>query len=127
LSKETTMGEDDDVEAKELREQLATIERRGRGRPYPPELRARVASYLVKRRAAGATLVGVGTELGMSWRTVERWSSPKPRASRATSLVRPVAIRAPPTPSAVVVHGPRGVRIEGLDVASLAELIARLG
>jgi hypothetical protein len=112
----------------ELQKALATIDRRGRGRPYPRPLLERLLAYTVARRRQGATLLAVGQELGMSWRTLARWisergSSPDREAGAAFQRVQ-VASR---PRSEVVVRGPHGIVIEGLDLDGVAELVQRLG
>ncbi len=57
--------------------------------------------------------------LGLPVLTLTRWAS-----RERTALFRPVSVV--DARSAVVVHGPRGLRIEGLDAAGLAELLRRL-
>jgi hypothetical protein len=112
----------------ELQRALATIERRGRGRPYPRPLLEQLLAYTVARRRQGATLLTIGQELGMSWRTLSRWVSERalsvPRETAAA--FHPVQIASRPR-SEVIVRGPHGIVIEGLDVDGVAELVKRLG
>lgn len=114
----------DDRELTSLRAELTRIERRGRGRAYPTALRNRVATYMEARRAEGASVPIIGAELGMCVSTLLRWTKARP-STAAFERVLVVADRAPP--SALVVHGPCGLRIEGLDLAAVAELVRRLG
>ena len=109
----------------ELRVELSTLGPRGRGRAYPKGLLEKLLSYTVARRRQGATLVAVGEEVGMSWKTLARWlGGRKPRARfERVEVIRPVAAVERP----LVVHGPRGLRVEGLDVAGVAELLRKLG
>jgi hypothetical protein len=106
----------------ELRKLLAEIGPRGRGRPYPKGLLEKVLSYTVARRRQGAELLAVGEELGMSWKTLARWLGGK----RKTRRFGRVEVVSPPA-RALTVHGPRGLRIEGLDLEGIAELVQRLG
>ena len=111
--------------AERLRGALATAERAGAGRPYPKELRAAAVEHRREREREGAALGEVAAELGVSAITLERWSRKSPERSasfRAIELVGEPVRRA----SAVVVHGPRGLRIEGLTVSEIAELVERL-
>jgi len=107
----------------QIRRAVERLEARGRGIPYPAELKARLISETQTRRAAGEALEAIGNELGVPWRTLARWC-PKRRGERREFL--PVEVvevqRARPT-----VHGPRGLRVEGLDLDGIAELIRRLG
>jgi predicted transcriptional regulator len=106
-----------------LRAELAGIERRGRGHRYPPELRKRVTAYAVAHHADGTTPREIGDELGMDSRTVERWLE-KEHVSGFEQLIVQQDAHAPA--GRLVVHGPGGVRIEGLDLDALAELLRKL-
>ena|SRR5215207_2437819 len=113
----------DERELTSLRAELARIERRGRGRAYPTALRNRVVTYLEARRAEGGSVPTIGAELGLCVSTLLRWTKARPSPA-AFERVRVVADRAPP--SALVVHGPCGLRLEGLQLADVAELVRRL-
>ena len=113
----------DGQEVLSLRSELARIERRGRGRAYPTALRNRVTAYVESRRAEGASMAMIGAELALCVSTLLRWKKIRPRAA-SFERVLVVADKAPV--STVVVHGPCGLRIEGLGVAEVAELCRRL-
>jgi hypothetical protein len=83
-------------------------------------------SYTVARRRQGATLVAVGGEIGMNWKTLARWLGERKSTARfeRVEVSAPTPVAALPVP--IVVHGPHGVRIEGLDVGGVAELVRRL-
>lgn len=101
-------------------EAISKLGRRGRGNAYPAELRRQVVEFARKRRAAGIPIEAIGEELGMPWRTIRRWMPPV-RGKR----FRPIEIVE--TRQSVVVHGPHGLRIDGLDLDGVAELVRRLG
>jgi transposase len=108
-----------------LRGELATAERAGAGRPYPEALRVAAVEYRREREREGAALRDVAAELGVSAVSLERWSRRRPEREasfRAIELVGEPVRRG----SQGVVHGPRGLRIEGLTVAEIAELVERL-
>jgi hypothetical protein len=107
----------------ELKEELSKLGPRGRGRPYPKGLMGKLVSYTVARRRQGAKIVEVAAELGMKFHTLSRWLGEK----RPTGFER-VEVIAPPPPAArtLTVHGPRGLRIEGLDLSGVAELVRRV-
>ncbi len=98
---------------------------RGVGRRYPEELKREALGYLGERRREGASVASVAKELGMRERTLTLCAA-APRPTGKVSFV-PMAVvaDAPPTASAIVVHA-RGLRVEGLDVAMLADLLRRL-
>ena len=108
----------------ELKRELSVLGPRGRGRPYPKGLLEKILSYTVARRRQGADLLTVSAELGISSKTLERWLG----ARRSSPRFKRVQVEsAPAATQALVVHGPRGLRIEGLDVNGVAELLQRLG
>ena len=112
----------------ELARRIAAAQRRGRrGRVYPTELRRDIESYLHDRRDEGGSPYDVAPELGISLTTLVRWRS---QARREPGLphLRPVSVLPmPPTlGGAMSVHGPRGLRIEGLDFDGVVELFRRL-
>jgi hypothetical protein len=106
----------------ELQRAIVALGPRGRGRPYPRDLLAKLIAYTAARREQGAKLLEIGNELGISWRSLSRWL-----AERAISGAgfQPVRV-AQPRPSHVVVRGPHGIVIEGLDLEGIAELVQRL-
>lgn len=104
----------------ELQRALSTVER-GRGKRYPKKLLEEVVAYGVSRRRQGATLLQIGEELGVSWRSMARWLSER----RAKAQFRRVEVVAPPRRE-VVVRGAHGVWIEGLDIDAAAELLRKL-
>jgi len=108
----------------ELKRELSVLGPRGRGRPYPKGLLEKILSYTVARRRQGAQLLTVGAELGISGNMLGRWLG----ARKASPRFERVQVAAGPAPTrTLVVHGPRGLRIEGLDVGGVAELVRRLG
>ena len=112
----------------ELRLELSQLGPRGRGRTYPKGLLEKLLSYTVARRRQGATIVEVASEVGMSFRTLSRWIGERKTTGRF-GRVEVVAATRPASSSGagIVVHGPRGLRIDGLDVAGVAELVRRVG
>jgi transposase len=110
----------------ELKSELSELGPRGRGRPYPKGLLEKLLSYTVARRRQGAKLVEVAIELGMKDQTLSRWLGEK-RTAKGFDRVEVVAVPAVPSAAPILVHGPRGLRIEGLDVAAIAELVRRVG
>ena len=104
----------------------AALENRGRGRMgrrYSAALREQAVRYWAQRRPLGEALPDVAIALGVAPWSLQRWA----RASR----LRPVQIVPPPAAprvvtSLVMVLAPDSVRIEGLDVETAAQLVARL-
>lgn len=102
------------------------VARRGTVGPrlrYTAELRAEAVAYARKRLASGGTLTAVSRELGVAANTLQAWLA----VERPSPAFRSVEISEDATRSALVVYGPCRLRIEGLDVAALTELLRRLG
>jgi predicted transcriptional regulator len=110
-----------------IRKAVALVTTRGRGHPYPRSLIAQVVRYAQVQRTAGVPLEKIGEELGLPWRTIRRWLSiARSTDFRAVEIVERVAPAAQPR-AEVVVLAPHGVRVEGLDIDGIAELLRRLG
>jgi hypothetical protein len=112
----------------ELRVELSKLGPRGRGRAYPKGLLEKLLSYTVARRRQGASIVEVASEVGINFRTLARWLGARktPRFDRVEVMATSVTSAALAAP-VVIVHGPRGLRIEGLDLIAVAELVRRVG
>jgi transposase len=94
---------------------------RGRGRPYP--------KGLLEKLLSGAKLIEVAAELRLHDQALSRWLGEKRRANRfdRVQVVAAAPIVAVAAASTIVVHGPRGLRIEGLELAAVAELVRPVG
>jgi transposase len=117
----------------ELSQTRAT--RKGCGWAYSQEVRSRALEYVGRRRAEGIAVTRIAVELGIPHQTLEYWlNGRKPKPVLVKGALLPVTldgevvepVERVSAPGAWVVHGPGGLRIEGLDVAALAELIRRL-
>jgi hypothetical protein len=88
----------------------------GRGRPYADADRVRAVEYATRRREEGAGMVRVAREIGISRVTLKKWlvGNAFARVEIATA------------PGAYTVHAPHGVRIDGLTLEEIGELLRRL-
>ena len=114
---------------REVEERLAE---RGRGKRFPKDLQRRAVSYYRTRTQQGSFLSEVARELGLPPPTLRRWvldSPPEHLSNDATQALSlsssPLSLRDTSSGHPVLV-GPGGLRIEGLDLTSLAELLRRL-
>lgn len=101
---------------------LVAAAKGGRGHRYPKPVLEQLVAYARARRKQGATLMTIADEVGVGWKSLSRWlvePEQSPRLHRVRVVVPPAGWR-------VVVHAPHGVRIEGLDVAGIAELLRKL-
>lgn len=104
----------------EVRGAIAALGERGPTTPYPAELRAKALAYLQERQAAGGSLRVVASELMIGADSLRKWQGAQ------APMVRPVSVVPDRAASALVVHGPNGIRIEGLDVSAVARLLKEL-
>ncbi len=102
----------------------------GVGRPYPSEARRAVLALVERREREGIGLTRTAAELGMSATTLRNWQRQRlaPPRTPAAGFCEVEILAAPTTTpaSALVVHGPAGLRIEGATIADIAELIRSL-
>lgn len=86
---------------------------------YSPELRKAVAELVRSQRSAGVSYEALVRTLGLPINTLRRWSE-RERAGRLAS----VEVKAEPSHAVLVTRS--GIRVEGLTIADLAELLERL-
>jgi transposase len=109
-------------EAAAFRAAVRHAGRRNARQRYPAAVRRQGVTYLAARRASRATASAVARELAVRRDTLLWWTRPR-RASKPGFV--PVTVVDGPA-DRIVVHGPRGVRVEGMDLAGVAELLRRL-
>jgi hypothetical protein len=91
---------------------------------YTPALRAQAVAYAMERKGTGAGHALIAEELAVARPTLSAWLV----AAKRLPAFRTVEVADLPRDArSLVVHSPGGLRIEGLDLAGLAELIRRLG
>lgn len=95
-------------------------ERRDGGRRYSTTLQQRAVAYWTARDRAGDGLQDVAMALGLPRQTLQRWTRAR---------FHPIAVTSdPPTSAAapVLVISEAGLRVEGLDLEGLVQLVTRL-
>jgi transposase-like protein len=109
------------MEAQELKRELLKAKASKRGR-YPAVLREAVLEYAARSKKHGKSHAKVAAELGMSVQTLCYWRA----IARRRGALAPVAIVASATieREPTVEFGP--LRVRGLDIAGVAELLKRL-
>jgi len=103
----------------------AALENRGRGRMgrrYSAGLQAQAVRYWTRRQQEGETLPEVAAALGVASWSLQRWA----RAPRLRAVQVVTQSTQPVVPRLVVVLTADSVRIEGLDVETAAQFVARL-
>ncbi len=108
--------------------EAAAAEQRGRRplqRRYSPALRAQAVEYWRTQQASGVRLDAVAAALGVAPWSLQRWirtmPAPRPRF-RDVQVVE----AAHPTRTLTIVITAEGARVDGLDVETAAQLLARL-
>jgi transposase len=101
-----------------------------RRRRYTATQRREAVRLAREEVAGGGSLAEVARRLGMPPHTLYSWRDAATGRRRSKARPRPIEVVedlvvAPP-PRTLVVHGPAGLRIEGLDIIGVAELVRRL-
>jgi predicted transcriptional regulator len=100
-------------------------QRRRRNVRFPASVRRDALAYARRQRAAGATLQRIASDLGVATNTLDRWLKIEPEKK-----FRPVSVRgtrpANRAKAALVLHGPVGLRVEGLDPEAVAAILRAL-
>lgn len=94
---------------------------------YPEALRRKALAYASRRRRSGDSLKSIAGVLGLRPQLLCYWR--KKATGRVLRRVRITATEtssAPPPRACPVLITPRGLRVEGLDVDSLAALLSAL-
>lgn len=110
----------------------AAVRKQAGGGPrnrYTAVLRAQAVEYGRARSAEGVSLESAARELGLAPKSLYKWSKAGGRSGPGFQRVAVVADKEALTRagSPLVLHAPGGVRVEGLDVETLAGLLRRLG
>ncbi len=98
-----------------------------KGRPalcrrYPKDLRVAAIVCARRRVARGEALGRIARGFQITWKTLSAWLSQQAPAA----TLEPVRIAPPQHTASPVLITPQGVRIEGLDIVSIAELLRAL-
>src|SRR5690242_10885840 len=101
--------------AEELAAAVEVLESgKGKRRRYPTELRQRLVDFVREQRAAGVQLKSIAARVGVSPTLLHRWELSRAGAFRRVELQRQTS-----TPSQYALHGPHGVRVDGLGLDEL--------
>jgi len=101
--------------------------RRPSGRCYGPRLRRLALACAREGVAVGLTRTEIAAHLGVHGETLRGWLHDDGLTNAPTTALVPIRLVSERTAVAPTVHGPCGLRIEGLDVSALAELLRALG
>lgn len=119
-------------EAAWIRAQVeAMVGRRNRTNPFREDVRRRAVDYFFLRRKQKISPAKIALEIGIGLATLRSWTSPKKRVAvgmvpKGFERVEIAETVPQSAKTQVVVRGPGGLCIEGLDIDSLADLIWRL-
>ncbi len=110
------------TELSKLRQQLEN-KRDSRGR-VPAAIKRAALLIIERARQNGMSYRAISKQIGVNNHTLRYWRE----TSKTKSVIKAVRIAEPNAKpkSEVVLVGPRGLRIEGLNLSELAELLVRL-
>ena len=120
--------------AARLRAQVQAQSGRGARWRFDSGFRAEVVAYMRARQAEGGTQEEAARELGLSSWTLSRWGrqhrpgKQSVEAAAGSKAFHPIAVKREEAESvgALTVHGPGGVRVEGLTLRQVAALLKEL-
>jgi transposase-like protein len=120
------MANGDEVER--LRRELSRCPGTGRGRRYPEALRRRAGRLADVEQREARSIEVLARRLGVSAPALTRWMGDLQDQAGGVSPLRSVEIvpDAVGTPSSIVVRGPQGIVIEGLELEQVAQLVRSL-
>ena len=128
------MGRGTDRVVAKLRHELRRAE--GSREGVPAEVRRQVVELAREERAAGRTVRALAQALGVHETTVCRWArgmavtapeaAARPSGFASVTVAGSASSRAEPRTAALRLVHPSGLVVEGLDVAGVAALLARL-
>ncbi len=112
----------------EVHRQLARLGPAVRRRYTTPKMRAELNAYIRERMAQGVSRSSLCHELRMGWMTLEKMLGKQPTATFRPALrrVRVVEVSAAVPGIPIVLRGPGGVVVEGMDVGSDVGSLAAL-
>lgn len=116
---------DIEKQAADFRKQVAARAEVGPRLRYTPQMREQALAYARFRHAAGVSIAQIAGELRLRTATLSAWMQAGP-AAPAFCKVEVVSDPQTVEHRPLVVHGPSGLRIEGLDIAGLSELLRSL-
>lgn len=124
----------ENVQGAELRRQVEGLGPRSPSRRFPPDLKRRISEWAQGELARGARPNQLAKMVGVPWESLSRWVGRRQPAEGAKLRTVRVVPSAASTPSAaltatrgVILRSPSGFVVEGLDVASLVEVLRQLG
>lgn len=107
----------------ELREAITRSRTGHKNWRCPAPLRQRIVEFTKAQRQEGLGVLPIAKQLGLSQSGLNRWLE-----DGSQGKLRPVRIaEAPTSQTKIVLITPGGYRLQGLDVASAADLLRRLG
>ncbi len=107
----------------DLSKRLNAFRTKNPNRRLPSELRTEVTEVF---RSTSMAASSFARKIGVSPATLKKWLASLPSSSNGS--FRKINIDVSSSQSSEwIVHGPRGIRIQGLQIADLADLIDHLG
>jgi hypothetical protein len=116
-----------DAELARLKSEIQAVDKRGTATRYPDALRDRVVKFIEARRQAGLGIAAACRQLGLPVQSVQYWRKTRSGSAIVPVGFAPVTIVESPGPNRFTLQGPRGIRVDGLTLQDVVELMRRLG
>ena len=126
-------------QAEQLKKQVEERRARGTQKQFDESFRAEVVAYVRARQEEGGTQEEAAKEVGLSAWTLSRWGRgsqsgpvkrgrpPRQRLQGSSAGFHPVEVKSEArSPEPLVIHGPEGIREEGLSVQQVAQVLKEL-
>jgi transposase len=115
-----------DAAAVAFRARAAALRGDRRRSAYPDSLRAEAVAYIEAAGGRGVSLASAAAALGVDKSSLRSWQKQRRGAGLRAVKVIDRSSENSANSAGIVVHGPGGIRVEGLDIASLAVLLRTL-
>ena len=112
--------------SRDLRRRVQALGLRTRGARLPAELRGAIIRHARARRQHGDGVRQIALSIGVSPESIRRWTTMSQPAETRALVPVVVRDRDDVAVGTVAVIAPSGYRVEGLSVASAAELLRQL-
>ncbi len=113
-----------------LRKTISRLGARGRGQRYPAELRERIISHAREQQRGGVPTTRVARSLGIPQCTLTLWLRAQADVPHDRDVFRAVVVAEPPprpVRERIVVETRGGLRITGLEIEQVVEIVRSLG
>jgi transposase-like protein len=116
-----------------LKREIEALGPRNPSRRFPEELKQRIAQWARGALEEAIAPSKIAEMIGVPWESLSRWLGRRAPTKATSKKLRAVRVVASPssatraTPAGAVLKSPNGYVVDGLDVATLVEVLRLLG